>query len=183
VSKHPKSRPIKPASKVVREIPVSFKEKLVREGNSVVLKKEAVILPLRSRMDMLMMWSSEKKDIIGRWSWGQSRNWGLPLWRKNILPFLHHYEKKMWKDIHRENAGDDHRFKTYETSKICKEARERLVELKIDDLEDISRFRLGNRPRLYGIMCQHVFFLLWWDPEHNIYPSNIQARGKVRLIK
>ncbi len=180
VTKRPKSKVIPAPKKAPKEAKPPFLERLIHEGSSVVLRKEAVSLPLRSRMDLQMAWTTEKKDTLGRWTWGQFREWGKPLWRKTLLPFLLQYERKRWSDIEFEMAGRDRRFKTYEIPQICVEAQNRLQELGIDDLDYISRFRLGSKPRLYGFICQHVFFILWWDPEHRIYPSDIQDRGKNR---
>lgn len=50
-------------------------------------------------------------------------------------------------------------------------ARERLVELKYDDEDQISRLRVTGCGRLYGFRRDERFYALWWDPEHAIYPS------------
>lgn len=52
-----------------------------------------------------------------------------------------------------------------------RDACRRLEELKHDDLDHISRLRLGGRKRLYGYRLLNVFYLIWWDPEHEVYPS------------
>jgi hypothetical protein len=52
-----------------------------------------------------------------------------------------------------------------------REARERLVELEYDDEDRISRLRVTSRGRLYGFRRDAQFYALWWDPEHEIYPS------------
>lgn len=52
-----------------------------------------------------------------------------------------------------------------------KAARERLVELKYDDEDQISRLRVTGRGRLYGFRRDERFYALWWDPEHAIYPT------------
>ena len=62
--------------------------------------------------------------------------------------------------------------KDYDVSSIPnKAARDRLVELRLDDRARISRLRPGGKPRLYGFRHEHEFYALWWDPEHEIYPS------------
>lgn len=176
----PNSVAIPTPGKWVKEGKEPFVDRIVSEQSSVVLKKEAVSLPIQSRMSRKMAWTSEKKDIVGRWSWGQLRFWGKSLWKKELHPFLKGYETKRWSDIEREKAGKDHRFKSYDTYSIADEAQKRLLDIGLDDMDRICRFRLGNKPRIYGFLCQHVFFVLWWDPDHNICPSRIQDRGKVR---
>ena len=53
-----------------------------------------------------------------------------------------------------------------------KAARERLVVLEYDDEDQISRLRVTGRGRLCGFRRNERFYTLWWDPNHEIYPSN-----------
>ena len=48
-------------------------------------------------------------------------------------------------------------------------AQRRLVELELDDLDRISRLRIGQRQRLYGVREGAHFYVLWWDPQHEIW--------------
>lgn len=56
------------------------------------------------------------------------------------------------------------------TERICKEARERLMDLNRDDIDELFELRLGATERVWGTMTGSVFNLLWWDPEHTVYP-------------
>lgn len=40
-----------------------------------------------------------------------------------------------------------------------------------DDIDMVSRLALGGKPRLYGIRNGNEFSILWWDPEHQLWPS------------
>jgi hypothetical protein len=53
---------------------------------------------------------------------------------------------------------------------LCKEARERLVELHLDDIELLS-LRLGATERVWGTLERNIVTLLWWDPLHQVCPS------------
>lgn len=57
-----------------------------------------------------------------------------------------------------------------------KEARNRLVELQFDDQTEIARLRISGRRRLYGFLPNlgPDFYVLWWDPEHEIWPSTLK---------
>ena len=59
-----------------------------------------------------------------------------------------------------------------EVAKLCKEARDRLSELKLDDINSLFSFRLTGKQRIW---CQKIsgepMRVLWWDPEHKVYPS------------
>lgn len=50
-------------------------------------------------------------------------------------------------------------------------ARARLVELRFDDQTRIARLRIDGPGRLYGFRQDRFFFALWWDPHHEIWPS------------
>ncbi|MCP3798480.1 hypothetical protein NLX83_04325 [Allokutzneria sp. A3M-2-11 16] len=52
-----------------------------------------------------------------------------------------------------------------------KAALERLRELEYDDRDQISRLRIDGPGRLYGFRERERFYVLWWDPEHEIWPS------------
>lgn len=50
-------------------------------------------------------------------------------------------------------------------------AIDRLIELEYDDTDQISRLRVSGQGRLYGFRERERFYALWWDPQHEIYPS------------
>ncbi|HEY9390598.1 MAG TPA: hypothetical protein VIR27_12665 [Mycobacteriales bacterium] len=51
-------------------------------------------------------------------------------------------------------------------------ALDRLAELELDDEDKISRLRIAGKLRLYGFRQGTHFYALWWDPEHEIWPSS-----------
>lgn len=56
-------------------------------------------------------------------------------------------------------------------SELCKPARKRLAELQQDDVDQLYSLRVGGKPRVWGIRARHVLKVLWWDPHHEICPS------------
>jgi len=42
-------------------------------------------------------------------------------------------------------------------SQLCGEAQRRLEELRLDDFDELFRFRLGNMRRLWGIIDNEPF--------------------------
>lgn len=166
--------------KTAKSTPPKFPDKFIREGRSVYAKKQAISAPIQSRMNFQMMWTCEKADREECWSWGQARDWGAEAWKSKISPFLRDYENKRWKDIEAEQSSGKKRHFAYEVEDICSEAQRRLEEIQLDDLTAIFRFRVQKKPRLYGFRIQHIFYVLWWDPHHKIYESDVQNRGKNR---
>ena len=51
-------------------------------------------------------------------------------------------------------------------------ALQRLADLDYDDRDQISRLRIGGKQRLYGFREGPRFYALWWDPEHEIWPTS-----------
>ena len=55
---------------------------------------------------------------------------------------------------------------------LCPAAQRRLLDLRLDEFDELFRFRLGNLERLWGVIHLDVFYPVWWDPEHKVCPSN-----------
>jgi hypothetical protein len=51
------------------------------------------------------------------------------------------------------------------------EAQRRLEDLEYDDETRISRLRFGGKGRLFGFLRDDSFYALWWDPQHEVWPS------------
>ena len=81
---------------------------------------------------------------------------------------MRNFEKKKWSEI----LGHDH-YQNHKihVSGIAKEAQKRLKELGHDDQEELVSLRLTGKQRLWAIEIEGKAFLLWWDPNHEIYPS------------
>ncbi len=56
-------------------------------------------------------------------------------------------------------------------SLLCKAARDRLSELRLDDLDELFSLRLSAKERVWGVLEHNVLTLLWWDPDHEVCPS------------
>ena len=69
-------------------------------------------------------------------------------------------------------SGRNADFKSYPNFADCpnKEAVARLASL-YDAPDSIARFRLNGTKRLYGFLVDNEFHLLWWDPNHKVWPS------------
>jgi hypothetical protein len=53
-------------------------------------------------------------------------------------------------------------------------AVERLKQLRLSDETQISRLRFTGRQRLYGVRRDLDFYAIFWDPEHEIWPSTLK---------
>jgi hypothetical protein len=57
------------------------------------------------------------------------------------------------------------------TESLCKDARDRLAALRLDELEELFSLRLSGKERIWGVLEHNVLILLWWDPDHQVCPS------------
>ncbi|WP_437187858.1 hypothetical protein SH668x_001269 [Planctomicrobium sp. SH668] len=113
------------------------------------------------------VWSLCRFDRESRW--GESAFEGVDAW-KHLFEKLKSYERMTWGQIN-SNQRRDH---SVPTGNLIKEARERLQQLKLDDVDELFRFRFEGKHRLWGIVIGNVFQILWWDKNHEICPSTLK---------
>lgn len=154
---------LKEASKTARLLARPRDEKVVRVGANP-----------DSVFAMRMTWTINHCDCEGSWDSGTPRQWDDNDWAGNIQPKLTEWEKLTWAEIDAHSTGNDvKRHKMHHSmpvDAILEEARYRLFHLERFE-ENIFRFRLGNRPRLWGFRRVCEFHVLWFDPHHEIYPT------------
>lgn len=54
--------------------------------------------------------------------------------------------------------------------KLSKPARDRLEELNLDDWDEVFSLRITARNRIFCLKDGTTMRVLWWDPEHQVYP-------------
>lgn len=84
---------------------------------------------------------------------------------------LSQFEAKSWNDI---LVAEKHRNHTVSANEICKDARDRLAALRLDDIDQLISLRLTGAGRVWGFRIGLVLHLLWWDPDHLVYPSPLR---------
>jgi hypothetical protein len=77
-------------------------------------------------------------------------------------------EKLTWSEILIQQKRWNH---TIQTARLCKEAKDQLIEMRMDDLDEIVSLRLSNLERVWGFRLEGAMTLLWWDPDHSICPT------------
>jgi hypothetical protein len=51
------------------------------------------------------------------------------------------------------------------------EAQDRLEDLRRADQTTISALRISGERRLWGFRVGNIFHVIWWDPHHEVWPS------------
>lgn len=82
---------------------------------------------------------------------------------------LRHLESRTWADL-KTNSGS-HEIPTQD---LCKEAQDRLVDLRLDDQDSVFSLRLDGTHRIIGIRSGASLKLLWNDPGHEVCPSKLK---------
>lgn len=90
-----------------------------------------------------------------------------------IMNKLIAFEGLAWSEIQaasggRRNGTNNH-FES--VAVLSKEAQKRILELKLD-IDEVFSLRLSATERLYGIVDNGIFYILWYDPIHEITPSS-----------
>lgn len=94
---------------------------------------------------------------------------------KTVLGKLMEYSCTKWTDIlmqthDKRNKSKHHCLK--DERGLSSEARERLRKMKQDDNVDaLFSFALTNKLRIIGLRVDDDFHVLWYDPQHGVYPS------------
>ena len=92
----------------------------------------------------------------------------------DIYPKLRHFESQTWKDLEKEQFGERGKTKHHSVSisKIIPEARKRLEELKIEDVDELFSIRFSGQQRIWGIRHFSFLKILWIDLKHEICPPS-----------
>ncbi len=86
----------------------------------------------------------------------------LFIWEKSAS-----FESMVWSEILIVGKKFNHHVSTND---LCKEAKNRLEDLHLDDLEELLSLRLQGSGRVWGYVVNGIVTLLWWDPEHKVCP-------------
>lgn len=128
---------------------------------------------MQMRMEYRML---DSADRDGEWSWGQHRNWCSPKHGPDnacaVRSLMIEMSGLYWHEIHDQRTGGKDRHKKHHSQSwdsLCAEAQTRWVEIERDE-DELFRFRAGGTGRVWGYRSGQVFFVVWWDPEHKIYP-------------
>ncbi|MBF0095762.1 MAG: hypothetical protein HQM04_01675 [Magnetococcales bacterium] len=102
-------------------------------------------------------------DMDGPFGWDGLYNTVHPL--LYALEKLKHFESMAWSEI----VGDRHH--SINIDALSSDAKRRLSERKLDDIDSVFSFALQGKERVIGIRDRDICELLWWDPAHQVCPS------------
>lgn len=91
---------------------------------------------------------------------------------KQILDFLRDSSRLTWREVLDQRTGGKQRNHFQEIPSLDSYARSRLASCNLVEIvgEDLFRFRLDGPGRLWGHVEEGVFYPIWWDEHHEVYP-------------
>ena len=81
---------------------------------------------------------------------------------------LANFESMTWNQILIDGKKKNH---AIQINQLSAEARRRLTELRLDDIDELVSLGLSGKQRIFGIRDRDVLMLLWWDPNHRVCPA------------
>lgn len=133
-----------------------YPEKRARASNTAQSPDSFQRLPIR--------WSFSIFDMKGPFGWSVC---SVQILEKVLKPRLSSFETMTWGEI--ERNGQSH---AIQRDRLSKEAQNRLVEIKREDIDEIFSLRIDGRKRVIGVRDKDIFMFLWWDPHHKVCPSS-----------
>lgn len=126
-----------------------------------------------SRFASRVTWCITKADRLDHWSWGEQREWTQTEWSDIINPPFREFERLTWREIDQFASDTGHRMHHgHEIGDLIDEAQDRWRHLDLEQYDSVFRFRVGGQKRrVWGFIVQAHFYLVWWDREHSLYPT------------
>jgi hypothetical protein len=91
---------------------------------------------------------------------------------REIIEKLYEFEGKNWNEI---TEGGSH---LIPVDQLSKSAKDRLVEIRKDDLDELMSLSLTGPNRVWCIRNGHIMRVLWWDENHQVYPTPIDKNDR-----
>ncbi len=137
-------------------------KKKPRRKDNPKKKQNPISPPITSTQNKKLVWIVSGIDDSSKWGWHKIT---CPDFLRKIWEKMRNFETMRWVDI----LGASHH--AIPISNIIRPAQKRLEELGHDDKETLVSFHITGKERIWAIRSGERVFLLWWDPNHEIYPS------------
>lgn len=93
---------------------------------------------------------------------------------EKIFPKLKVLESNTWDEIRLQSHKSKGKMKSnnhpVQIGDLCEKARNRLIDLKLDDNDELYSLRLEGTIRIYGIRKENYLDIIWVDLNHEVYP-------------
>ena len=123
-------------------------------------KQPIAIEQPKTYMDKNPSWRFSKEDTSSKWTIFNDEI------KDTLLPYLKQIETQTWGQI----FSDEKKNHYVPVSNFINEAKKRLEAMKIFE-DELFSLRIQGKIRLYGLIIEGIYYVLWYDNQHEIYPS------------
>ena len=127
-------------------------------------KRPRVATEPRSIMDMQPAWRLSNMRMKSPFGWDAITRSDM----EQVVGHLKGLESMAWSEILVGAKKQNHHC---DVDGMCKRARECLEDDWQGGVDELLTMRLSNKKRVWGVLEESIVYLLWWDPEHDVYPS------------
>ena len=92
-----------------------------------------------------------------------------------IISKLEDYETQIWSQVKNASGGKTRGSNNHSmsASELPKELKKEYIKSKyMEKFDKVFSLRLTGKKRLIGYVNQGVFYVLWYDPNHQIFPCS-----------
>lgn len=111
-----------------------------------------------------IVWRFADVDHEGDWGFGDVTGAQM----QQLLQRLGHFETMTVGELFNPGSAVG---KVYEVPELPAAALQRLTAIDRDDEVSLHALRCTGPVRVHGFLREHVFHVLWYDPEHEVWPS------------
>jgi len=92
---------------------------------------------------------------------------------QDLINRLISFERQTWGELLRNTSGRTRNTQNHliDFAAMKKEAQERAKELQLDLEDGLMSLAISGKKRLLGVMRKEVFFLVWYDKNHEVCPT------------
>jgi hypothetical protein len=118
-----------------------------------------------------LAWRFSGCDRAGPFGWDALADSGK---HKEVIDKLHEFEQRTWEQL---VAARCHQI---DVSALEKLARDRLIEIEKDDVDELMTFHIAGAERLWCIKEANIMRVLWWDPQHAVYKTEKDKADRIK---
>jgi hypothetical protein len=155
MGKNKNNRPKQQMSPSMRREPVA--------GAEVSRKKRPISTPARDDGDANLVFGLQLLDHDGPYAWA-----GISSEHTKLIAEA----CRGWESMRPEEVFAAGGNKPIPFERLCPTAQARLRQIDLEEYDGLWELRVSAKRRIWGIRKRHVFYIVWWDPEHEVCPSS-----------
>lgn len=135
-------------------------------------KRIGTASPPSGYYDKNPLWAFRRIDAEHQ-RWGLDKNTQM---LPDVLKYLKGLESQTWRSILTDTSGraDNTRNHAIGIDRLCKDAQKRAEEIKLDEFDELVSIAISGTGRVWGVLLDGVYYIVWFDPQHEVYPVTKQ---------